>query len=145
MIDLLIEDPGSSSGWLSLERPDKSLYLHADTFASSQMTLKKVTASNAYIPGTYVVRATPDNTTETIAVYVSDTNDATREQKADYLIGLFTRVNYQLMKVLSTHSVLMTGQAADYQINNQREFLHSGLTLITFSVPVLPTKRLVAS
>ena len=143
MIDLLIEDPGTSGGWLSLERQDRSLYLGADTFANSAMTLKRVTASNAYVPGTYTVRATLDNTLENISVYITDDNMARRRDKVDYLVSLFTRTNYQLMMVMEGRTELMTGQAADYTINNQREFLHAGVTFITFSVPILPTRKVI--
>jgi len=143
MIDLLIEDPGTVGGWLSLEQPDRSLYLGADTFANSAMTLKRITASNAYVPGTYTVRVTPDNTMEIISVYITDDNMARRRDKTDYLVALFTRTNYPLMLVMEGRTEMLTGQAADYQINNQREFLHAGVTLITFNVPVLPTRKVV--
>jgi hypothetical protein len=145
VIDLLIEDPGTSGGWLSLERLDRSLYLGADTFANSAMTLKRITASNAYVPGTYTVRATPDNTMETISVYITEDNMALRRDKAEYLVSLFTRTNYQLMLVMEGRTEIMTGQAADYQINNQREFLHAGITFITFNVPVLPLRKVVSA
>lgn len=143
MIDLLIEDVQTPGGWFSLERADRSIYLGSETFANSSMTLKRITASNTYIPGTYTVRATPDNITETVAVYITDSNMGLRWQKTEYLVSLFLRTNYQLMLVMDTRTELMTGQAADYTVNNQREFMHAGITLITFNVPVLPLRKVL--
>lgn len=140
MINVLIEDSAAVSGWLALQDERAGLKLHPDTFASSQMTHKRITASNVFVPGTFTVRSTPDNIEETVGVYVSDESIASRDRKVDYLIGLFTRVSFRLIKQSEHGSVMMVGQCADYTSNNQREYLHGGITLITFRVPVLPYK-----
>jgi hypothetical protein len=143
MINVLVEDPAAVGGWLALQQPEIGLKLGPDTFAATQATLKRTTATNAFSPGTFTLRADPDTTTETVSVYVSDGSVAARDAKVEHLLSLFGRIRFLLRKVSETGTLEMVGQASDYALNNQREFLHAGITLITFSVPVLPYRRTV--
>lgn len=139
--ELYVSDATVVDGWFPLQSQDGRIYLHADTMAMKQQTLKRVVASNVYIPGTYTIRATPDNTTETVGIWCHIEDPTDREALVDYLIALFTRPNFRMMRIEEETTTLFWCQASDYQINNQREFRHAGVTLATFNVPILPGKE----
>lgn len=139
--ELFVSDANVPDGWFPLQTSDGLLYLHGETMGQTSMTLKRVTANNVYVPGTYTIRATPDNHTEKIGIYVHIDDAKQREELVDYLITLFTRPQFKVMQVQDDVTYLHWCQAADYQITNQREFRHAGLTLATFNVPMLPKKE----
>lgn len=145
ILNLLIEDPGTESGWLALEDPEAGLRLGANTLANTSSTVKRVSASNPYIPGTYTVRSVADNHDETVEVQVLDASSVTRKQKVDYLVGLFTRASYRLRLIVDQPgtAIEVVAQAADWQLNNQAEFMHYGMTVATFTFTVLPTWQVV--
>jgi hypothetical protein len=141
--ELYVNDTDVPGGWFPLQTEDRRMYLSSETFVNRSQTLKRVTASNVFIPGTYTVRATPDNTTETVGIYVVESDTATREELLDHLIALFSRPQFTMMKVEDTTTQLLYCQASDYVMNIQKEFRHAGMVLLTFTVPVLPTRRTV--
>lgn len=143
VLELFVEDSGSLDGWFPLQRSDGKLWLHADTMAKKSVGLKRVTVSNVYIPGTFTVRAVKDNSTEVVGVYIRSDDDDELESIADYVVGLFTRASFTIMKVKGNRTELMTAQASDYSQDTTREYLHAGLTLLMFSVPILPTRRVL--
>jgi hypothetical protein len=140
IINILVEDPNSNSGWLALENERMGLRIGADTLAQVTSTVKRTQASNPFIPGTYTVRAVPDNTTAPVSVQVYEDDPAVRSEKVEYLVALFTRAAYSIVIKYETKAWMSTAQAADHQINNQREFLHGGLTVVTFNVSMLPSR-----
>lgn len=143
VLELFVEDSGSLDGWFPLQRSDGKLWLHSDTFAKRTVTIKRSTVSNVYIPGTYTVRAVQDNATETVAVFIRSDDPDEGEAIADYLTELFTRPSFTIMSVKGNRTQLMTGQAADFSKDTTREYMHSGVILMVFSVPVLPNRRTV--
>ena len=145
ILNLLVEDPGARSGWLALEDPDSGLRLGANTFAQSAATVRRVDASNPYVPGTFTVRAVPDNVTTSVELQVFDSSTLSRESKVSHLVSLFTRSSYRLRQVVDEPGVAieMVAQAADWQANTQREFLHAGLTVLVFNFSVLPGREKV--
>jgi hypothetical protein len=138
VLNILVEDPNSASGWLMLENERMGLRIGADTMAQITGTVKKTQASNPFIPGTYTVRAVQDNATSPVSVNVYEDDPAIRSEKVEYLVALFTRAAYSIVTKYETKAWMTTAQAADYQINNQREFLHGGLSIVTFNVSFLP-------
>ena len=142
-MQVLVEDPENPTGWLALEQASEVLTLTADTFAQASITLKRTTVSNPLVPGTYTVRALPDTTTETIGVFIRHPDPKIADDLATHLIDLFSRVRYTLRWIHDSLDVLMTGQAADYTRSTIREFRHAGVIQLTFSVPVLPDRRVL--
>lgn len=143
ILNVLVEDPGAQSGWLALEDPASGLRLGAQTLAQSAAQVKRVEASNPLVPGTYTVRAVPDNSSTLVEVQVFDGSSAERERKVAYLASLFTRASYRIRVVVDEPgtAVEMVAMAADWQTQSQREFMHAGLTVVTFSFTVLPGKE----
>lgn len=140
ILNLLIEDPGTETGWLALEDPEAGLRLGASTLAQTSSQVKRVSASNPYVPGTYTVRSVADNANEAVEIQVLDPESASRRAKVDYLIGLFTRASFRMRIIVDQPgtAVELIGQAADWSLNNQAEFMHYGMTVATFSFQVLP-------
>jgi hypothetical protein len=149
---LYIADPSSTGGWFSLETPNGELELHPDTFASAQVTQRRRTAQSMFVPGTYTISAVAENITEQVAVWVAVADPLLHAQTVEYLIELFSRTTFELMKVKVQTEYrdvpkaaveLITCFAADWARNTQREYMHADRTLLTFSVPTLPDRRLV--
>lgn len=140
MINILIEDPDHPGGWLPLQNPAVGLELEGSTLSTLASSVKRTTASNPFIPGTYTTRAVPDNITTNIAVNVRDKDLAQVTVKVEHLVSLFTRASFKLIVRYETKAWMSTAQAADYSINNQREFMHAGLSVVSFNVPLLPAR-----
>lgn len=139
--ELFVSDANVQDGWFPLQTGDGSIWLHADTMNNTSVQLKRVTAANVYVPGTYTIRATQDNHTENVGVFVNIKSPRDREELVDYLVLLFTRPQFKVMQVMADVSYLHWCQASDYTINNQREYRHADLTLVQFKVPMLPRKE----
>lgn len=138
---VLVEDDRAVKGWTALQDERNGLVLSSETFATSQMTLKRVAVGNSYLPGTYTVRAMQDNLREQIGVYIYEDNSGLLRRKTDYLVELFIRPSFEMIIRYEGYGVSMTAQAADYTRTTQREYLHAGVAKIVFDVPFLPTVR----
>ena len=143
VVEMFISDPGSAGGWFPLQRSDDKLSLHADTLASRSVTMKRTTASNINIPGTFTVNAVPDNAVENISIWVASDDQDELDNVVDHIIELFTRVSYTLMVIKRTRTELWTGQAADYTVSTTREYRHADRALLTLQAPILPTRRIL--
>lgn len=144
MLQVLVQDDSRHDGWLPLD--GGMLTIGAETLAQTQGSMKKVTVGNVYIPGTYTVRAVPDNTKEKIVVIVHHPDYGVRTDTIDYLVALFTRPRFQLQVSSERAAYIMSAQCADgYAVNNQREYLHGGIGSVSFDVPILPGRLKVAA
>lgn len=135
-LSVIIGTPGGGS--IELEDPDGGYEIHADSFATAQVTHRKIETNSQYAEGTFAVDAVRDNTTEALVVWVTGINQHDFRIKCQHLTDCLDQVSFPLQVTIGDAVVTWDCEVSDYTLETQQEFWHATTGVVRATVPRRP-------
>jgi hypothetical protein len=127
----------AAAGWIDLE--DGLHYsVHGESFAESSQTFRRHEVSSEWVEGTFPINAVRENVAEQLVVWVKGSTHYEYVQYRNKLTAALTQLSYQLMLRIEDLATYWQCWAADYTLQEQREFRHARIGIVRATVPRLP-------
>jgi len=132
------------TGWLDLN--DRKTYqLEGSSFADRSVGWRKREVNSDYVEGSFVVNAVRENVIEKLAVWVRGETYHDLAMARQRLEDALCQLTYRISLRTSDVTRYWEATVADYQVNTQREYLHSRLALVSASIPRHPVEEIVST
>ena len=128
----------SGTLWLQLEDPAGGYELHAETFATRQVSHRKKDVSSEWVEGEYTQRSLRENVVEAVSVWVSGETVGETMTRMRALTSCLDQPNFGIRWEIDGYSETWQCQSSDYSIESDQPMLFSRLCLVKAQVPRLP-------
>lgn len=126
-------------GWIELEDEAAGYELHADSFASKQVSLRKTEAEGDWVEGSYTTRAVKGNITEPLVVLVTGTSVYECQVLTKALTDALEQLQFSLEVTLGDSKETWRCFASEYTIESSQPLMFADKVIVRASVPHLPT------
>lgn len=123
-------------GWLELN--DGPYRLGADSFAQSQLQMRRNEVTNPYASGKYTTSSVKDSYTESISVYVYGNSWPELRARIDEIVEAFTQNSYRMSVRFEQSVTEWRCNSADVSVQMQKELAHARMATVTASFSRMP-------
>lgn len=125
-------------GWIDLEDEAGGYELHADSFASRQVQLRKVEAEGEWVEGSYTTRSVRGNIVEPLVVYVSGATIYECRMRTKALTDALEQLRFGFTLTVEDYKETWSCFASEYTIEANQPLMFARKVIVRASVPHLP-------
>lgn len=138
MLDYLAVEVSWGSQWININDETRYKISAEGTRESSSKSWRKITAESAVLGGNYLIHAVPDMVGETVGVWVYGQDQTDLADNYWALIELFEQYDFRIRWTFNDYREYWRCQLAEATSSRGQIWTHSGMAMVSFTVPRYP-------